>query len=77
MLSSYNRASGMADITERRVLRITLKRSGIGCPRRQRETLNGLGLTRVGRTVVRYDSPSIQGMIRKVLHLVEVHENGS
>jgi large subunit ribosomal protein L30 len=77
MLSSYNRASGMADITERRVLRITLKRSGIGCPRRQRETLNGLGLTRVGRTVVRYDSPSVQGMIRKVLHLVEVHENGS
>ena len=34
MLSSYNRASGMADMTERRVLRITLKRSGIGCPRR-------------------------------------------
>jgi large subunit ribosomal protein L30 len=77
MLSSYNRASGMADMTERRVLRITLKRSGIGCPRRQRETLNGLGLTRVGRTVVRYDSPSVQGMIRKVLHLIEVHENGS
>ena len=77
MLSSYNRASGMADMTERRVLRITLKRSGIGCPRRQRETLNGLGLTRVGRTVVRYDSPSMQGMIRKVLHLIEVHEDGS
>jgi len=77
MLSSYNRADDMADMTERRVLRITLKRSGIGCPRRQRETLNGLGLTRVGRTVVRYDSPSVQGMIRKVLHLVEVHENGS
>ncbi|MBI3798103.1 MAG: 50S ribosomal protein L30 [Deltaproteobacteria bacterium] len=67
----------MADTSERRVLRITLKRSGIGCPRRQRATLNGLGLTRVGRTVLRNDSPSMQGMIRKVLHLIEVHENGS
>jgi large subunit ribosomal protein L30 len=77
MLWSYNRVSVMADVSERKVLRITLKRSGIGCPRRQRETLNGLGLTRVGRTVVRHDSPSVQGMIRKVLHLVEVRENGS
>ncbi len=67
----------MADTLERQVLRITLKRSGIGCPRRQRETLSGLGLTRVGKTVLRHDSPSMQGMIRKVLHLVEVRENGS
>lgn len=67
----------MADTSERRVLRITLKRSSIGCPRRQRETLGGLGLTRVGKTVLRYDSPSVQGMIRKVLHLVEVREHGS
>ena len=77
MWLSYNRAKFMADTSEDRVLRITLKRSGIGCPHRQRETLNGLGLTRVGKTVLRHDSPSVQGMIRKVLHLVEVHENGS
>jgi large subunit ribosomal protein L30 len=67
----------MADMSERKALRITLKRSEIGCPRRQRETLNGLGLTRVGRTVIRYDSPSVQGMIRKVRHLIEVREHGS
>jgi len=71
------RAKGMADTAERKVLRITLKRSGIGCPRRQRETLYGLGLTHVGKTVLRHDSPSVQGMIRKVLHLIEVCEHGS
>lgn len=60
-----------------KILRITLKRSGIGCPRRQRETLRGLGLTYTGKTVLRRDSPAVQGMIRKVAHLVEVHEHGS
>ena len=59
------------------VLQITLKRSGIGCTQRQRETLRGLGLTRLGKTVLRHDSPSVQGMLRKVQHLVEVREYGS
>jgi len=76
VLLSY-KAKGMSDTSERKVLRITLKRSGIGCPRRQRETLGGLGLTRVGKTVLRYDSPSMQGMLRKVSHLIEVREHGS
>lgn len=71
------RGKVMTDIVERRVLSITLKRSEIGCPRRQRDTLRGLGLTRLGKTVLRHDSPSVQGMIRKVLHLVEVREHGS
>jgi large subunit ribosomal protein L30 len=67
----------MAETSGPRVLRITLKRSGIGCPRRQRETLRGLGLTYLGKTVLRHDSQSLQGMLRKVLHLVEVREHGS
>jgi large subunit ribosomal protein L30 len=60
-----------------KLLDITLKRSGIGCTRRQRETLRGLGLTRRGKTAVRADSPSLQGMLRKVDHLIEVREHGS
>lgn len=40
--------------------------------RTQRETLVGLGLTRANQVVELEDSPSIQGMIRKVAHLVEV-----
>ncbi len=40
--------------------------------RTQRETLVGLGLTRANQVVELEDTPSIQGMIRKVAHLVEV-----
>lgn len=66
----------MADGTSK-VLAVTLKRSGIGCTRRQRETLRGLGLTRCGKTVRRNDSPSLQGMLLRVAHLIEVREHGS
>jgi ribosomal protein L30 len=59
------------------VLQITLKRSGIGGTRRQRETLRGLGLTRLEKTVMRNNSPSLQGMIRRVQHLIEVRAYGS
>ena len=55
-----------------RKLMVTLKRSGIGRPRRQRETLRGMGLTRLHKTVVLEDTPEIRGMVAKVIHLVEV-----
>jgi large subunit ribosomal protein L30 len=64
-------------ITKPKALRITLKKSGIGRSRKQRETLYGLGLTYTGKTVLRSDSVALRGMIRKVAHLIEVHENGS
>ncbi len=67
----------MADAGTGQVLAITLKRSAIGSTRRQRETLRGLGLTRVGKTVLRNDSPSLQGMVNRVAHLIEVRENES
>jgi len=38
----------------------------------QRATLLGLGLKRANQVVELEDTPSIQGMIRKVAHLVEV-----
>jgi large subunit ribosomal protein L30 len=53
-------------------LKITLVRSGIGSPRKHREVLAGLGLTRLHKTVIREDRPEIQGMIRKVQHLIQV-----
>ena len=67
----------MVEIQGVKVLQIVLKRSEIGCTKRQRDTLKGLGLTRRGKTVLRNDSPSLQGMLRKVSHLIEVRENGS
>ena len=40
----------------------------------QRATLLGLGLKRANQVVELEDTPSVQGMIRKVRHLVEVVE---
>lgn len=67
----------MSEVVTRQVLQITLKRSSIGCNRRQRETLRGLGLIHREKTVLRNNSPSLQGMLRKVGHLVEVQAYGS
>ena len=53
-------------------LKITLRRSRIGCLPRQREVLRGLGLRRINASVLRPDTPAIRGMVTKVFHLVEV-----
>ncbi len=55
-------------------IQVTLKRSGIGRPQRQRDTLRGLGLTKLHKTVELNDTPAIRGMIQKVIHLVEFKE---
>ncbi len=57
-------------------LRITLKRSLIGRPQDQRDTVRCLGLHRLNHTVEKQDSQMMRGMIRKVQHLVAVEEVG-
>lgn len=49
-------------------------RSGIGTPVKQRLIIKGLGLRRIGHTVMREDTPEIRGMVWKIKHLVEVVE---
>ncbi|MFQ5515655.1 MAG: 50S ribosomal protein L30 [Myxococcota bacterium] len=56
----------------RRLLKITLARSPIGSTRRQRATLRGLGLRRVGKSVACADTPATRGMVRAVAHLLAV-----
>ena len=53
-------------------LKVTLTRSGINRPARQKVTIKGLGLTRMNKTVILNDTPAIRGMIRAVSHLVTV-----
>jgi large subunit ribosomal protein L30 len=53
-------------------LKVTLIRSGINRPEDQKLTIQGLGLTRLRRTVILKDTPAVRGMIRKVSHLVTV-----
>jgi|AMWB02.1.fsa_nt_gi large subunit ribosomal protein L30 len=55
-----------------KMLRITLVKSGIGYPVRQKNTLKALGFHHLNQTVEHEDSPELRGMLEKVSHLVEV-----
>ena len=53
---------------------VTLKKSTIGHPRNQRRVVESLGLRKLHHSVEHENTDSIQGMIHKVRHLVEVRE---
>jgi large subunit ribosomal protein L30 len=55
-------------------LRIRWKKSTIGYPQRQRDTIRSLGLRRLNGVVEREDSSTVRGMVFSVRHLVEVEE---
>ena len=57
-----------------RMLKVTLRKSGIGTSPRQRKTLLSLGLRRIGAAVILKDGPAIRGMLGAVAHLVSVEE---
>lgn len=57
-------------------LRVTLVKSPIGYPEKQRRVLRALGLRKLNSTVVKANVPEIQGMIRSVSHLVKVEPVG-
>lgn len=57
-----------------RMLKVTLVKSPIGYNRRQKATVQSLGLRRMSQSVLIGDAPQIRGMIAKVSHLVEVEE---
>jgi len=53
---------------------LTLVRSGIGKEKKIRQTLRGLGLTKMHKTVTLKNTAAIRGMIRKVAFMVKVEE---
>ncbi len=55
-------------------LQVRQLRSVAGRPEHQRKVLKGLGLHGVGTSVTVDNTPSFRGMVKKVLHLVEVKE---
>lgn len=60
--------------TPAKKLSVRQVRSEIGRPEAQRKVLAGLGLRGVGSRVRVDNTPSFRGMVKKVLHLVEVQE---
>ena len=53
-------------------IKVTLVRSGIGRNKKIRQTLKGLGLTKLNKTVTLMNTPAIRGMINKVSFMVRV-----
>jgi len=53
-------------------VKITLKRSVIGRPQSQVDTVKALGLKKIGDSREVSDSPAIRGMVNTVKHLLEV-----
>ncbi len=55
-------------------LRVTWVKSAIGRPEPQKRTIEALGLRRLHQVVEHEDTPSVRGMVQKVIHLVQVEE---
>lgn len=55
-------------------LEVTLRRSVIGATKPQRDTVRGLGLRKVGHSRTLENTPAVRGMVKKVIHLVDVAE---
>jgi large subunit ribosomal protein L30 len=55
-------------------VKVTLKKSVIGRTADQRQTVRGLGLTKISQTRELNDTPEIRGMIRKVAHLLTIED---
>ena len=55
-------------------LRVKQVKSKIGSTKRQKQTLEALGLKKMNSVVEHETTPQIEGMIRKVNHLVVVEE---
>ncbi len=58
-------------------LKVTQVKSTIGSKPKARGTMRALGLRGIGQTNVLPDRPEIQGMLRKVRHLITVEEQAT
>ena len=57
------------------MVKVTQVKSRNGSDARQIATLESLGLRRIGHTVQVADTPQTRGMLHRVRHLIEVHED--
>lgn len=75
-MSGYRQRATLAkDAGGKLVVRQSI--SEIGRPHPQRAILKGLGLRGVGSSVTVDNTPSFRGMIKKIMHLVDVQEKSS
>ena len=57
-----------------KTITVRLKKSVIGCNDKQKACVAGLGLRRTGSSRTLENTPAVRGMIKKVIHLLEIEE---
>ena len=55
-------------------LKVTLKKSSIGANADQLATVKGLGLRKIRSSRILSNTPAIRGMVKKIIHMVDVEE---
>lgn len=55
-----------------KTITVRLKKSPIKCTQDMKDTVRGLGLRKMHSTKTLENTPSVRGMIKKVIHLVEI-----
>ncbi len=55
-------------------LKVTLRKSTIGSTKKQIDCVKGLGLRKLRSSRVLENTPAVRGMVKKVIHLVDVEE---
>lgn len=55
-----------------KTITIRLKKSPISCTQKQIATVKGLGLRRMHHEKTLENTPAVRGMIKKVIHMVEI-----
>ncbi len=63
---NYQLSTNMSNI------KITLVKSVINRPHDQKDTIKALGLGKLNSSVVKATNPQIEGMVKKIAHLVTV-----
>ncbi len=57
-----------------KTITVTLKKSVISCTDKQKACVKGLGLRKTGSSKTLENTPAVRGMIKKVIHLLEIEE---
>ncbi|MFG1500235.1 50S ribosomal protein L30 [Halobacteriovorax sp. XZX-3] len=57
-----------------KTITVTLKKSTIKCTEKQKATVRGLGLRKTGTSRTLENTSAVRGMIKKVIHLLDIQE---
>lgn len=59
-------------MTNKKTISVTLRKSTIRSTDQIKQTIRGLGLRKIGDLSQLENTPSVRGMIKKVIHLLEI-----